>query len=147
MNKDPLLTVLTLAKDAEEQAALQLRAAQGELQKRESQLQALNSYRLEYMQQLKSKAGGQISVTFYQQFHKFIKQIDDAIEQQVQAVAEGREMRSHRQENWLVKQQKRKAVEQLLDKKAKAAELKQNRLEQKQTDEFAMQQFYRRNAR
>ena len=145
MANDPLTTVLSLAKEAEEQAALQLRAARGELQKREAQLQALNSYRLEYMQQLKDKAGQHISVTFYQQFHKFIKQIDEAIGQQVQAVAEGREMQGHRQQNWLQKKQKRQAVEQLLEKKAKATELRQLRLEQKQTDEFAMQQFYRRN--
>ncbi len=147
MAKDPLFTVLSLAKEAEDQAALQLRAARGELQKRQAQLQALNSYRLEYMQQLKDKAGGHISVTFYQQFHKFIKQIDDAIEQQVNSVAEGQEMQQHRQQNWLQKQQKRKAVEQLLEKKAKAAEQRMVRLEQKQTDEFAMQQFHRRHLR
>ncbi|MGI2259485.1 flagellar export protein FliJ [Shewanella sp. GXUN23E] len=147
MSKDPLLTVLSLAQESEEQAGLQLRAAQSELQKREAQLQALNQYRLDYMQQLKDKSGGRISVTFYQQFHKFIKQIDDAIGQQIKAVSQSREMRAHRQQHWLEQQRKRKAVEQLLDKKARAAELKQARIEQKLTDEFAMQQCYRRQAR
>ena len=42
---DPLHTVLKLAVEAEEQAALQLKAAQMECQRRKSQLQALQEYR------------------------------------------------------------------------------------------------------
>ena len=38
---DPLFTVLKLTQEAEEQASLQLRAAQLELQRRQSQLKAL----------------------------------------------------------------------------------------------------------
>ncbi|MCF1426706.1 MAG: flagellar export protein FliJ [Shewanella sp.] len=147
MTKDPLLTVFSLAQESEEQAGLQLRAAQSELQKQESQLQALNQYRLDYMQQLKDKSNGQVSITFYQQFHKFIKQIDDAISQQIRAVSQAEEVWAHRQQHWLEQQRKRKSVEQLLEKKARTAEMKQTRLEQKLSDEFTMQQCNRRQAR
>jgi flagellar FliJ protein len=44
---DPLLTVLKLATAAEDQAALQLKSAQFEKQKRQGQLDALNNYRLD----------------------------------------------------------------------------------------------------
>lgn len=54
---DPLHTVLKLAVEAEEQAALQLKAAQMECQRRKSQLQALQEYRLDYMKQLDAQQG------------------------------------------------------------------------------------------
>ena len=147
MANDPLLTVLSLAKEAEETAALELREAHSKVQQCEAQLQALNRYRLEYMQQLKDKASTQVSIVFFQQFHKFIKQIDDAIEQQLHAKAQVKDIHARKQSQWMQQQQKRKAVEQLLDKTAKAVELKAVRQEQKLNDEFAMQQFYRRQAK
>ncbi|QSX32720.1 flagellar export protein FliJ [Shewanella avicenniae] len=142
MAKDPLLTVLKLAQEAEEQAALKLKAAQLEHQRRNAQLQALNGYRLDYMKQLSDKQGQQIRAEAYQQFHRFIQQIDSAIKQQNAVVHDAEQQKLHRQKYWLEKQQKRKAVELLLAKKAAAAEAKQLKQEQKMTDEFASQQFY-----
>ncbi|KFZ36897.1 flagellar export protein FliJ [Shewanella mangrovi] len=144
MAKDPLLTVLKLAQEAEEQAALKLKAAQLECQKRNAQLQALHSYRLDYMKQLTGKQGQQIRAEAYQQFHRFIQQVDTAIKQQNAVVQEAEQQKLHRQRYWMEKQQKRKAVELLLEKKAAAAEAKQLKQEQKMTDEFAAQQFFRR---
>jgi flagellar protein FliJ len=144
---DPLLTVLKLAVDAEEQAALQLRSAQLDYQKRQGQLDALNNYRLDYMKQMGAHLGQNISASHYHQFHRFIRQIDEAIGKQIRSVKEAETQRGYRQQHWQEKQQKRKAVELLLANKAgKALELEQWR-EQKQTDEFASQQFYRRKAR
>ncbi|QSX28949.1 flagellar export protein FliJ [Shewanella cyperi] len=142
--RDPLLTVLKLASEAEEQAALQLKAAQLEAQKRKQQLDALNQYRLDYMQQLTGQQGKQISANYYQQFHKFIQQIDQAISQQLRTVASANTQVQHRQQHWLEKQQKRKAVELLLEHKAQKRERAEAKREQKLADEFAIQQFIRR---
>ncbi|ABS09066.1 MULTISPECIES: flagellar export protein FliJ [Shewanella] len=146
-NADPLLLVLKLANDAEEQAALLLKSAQLECQKRLNQLSALNNYRLEYMKQMQSQQGQAISASHYHQFHRFIRQIDDAITQQNRVVADGEKQKEYRQQHWLEKQKKRKAVELLLASKEKKRQVVEQKREQKMTDEFASQQFYRRHQR
>ncbi|MBM7072224.1 flagellar export protein FliJ [Shewanella sp. 202IG2-18] len=141
--KDPLFTVLKLATEAEEQASLQFRSATMDVQKAQSQLDALNQYRLDYMTQMKAKVGTNLTSSQYQQFHKFIAQIDQAVSQQVLAVKETEKIKEHRQKNWLEKQQKRKAVESLLDKKALKRQQAEAKSEQKLFDEFAVQQYFR----
>ena len=130
---DPLLTVLKLATAAEDQAALQLKSAQFEKQKRQGQLDALNNYRLDYMKQMEGHTGTTLRANQYHQFHQFIRQVDSAITQQVAAVKDAE------------KQQKRKAVEMLLSQKATKAMVIEAKREQKMSDEFAMQQYFRRN--
>ncbi|RLV61634.1 flagellar export protein FliJ [Parashewanella curva] len=144
MAKDPLNTVLKLAKDAEEQASLQYRSAKLDEQKARGQLEALNQYRLDYMRQMGDKVGSNLSSSQYQQFHKFICQIDQAIKQQVEAIRQTEEQLKHRHQHWLEKQQKRQAVEMLLEKKEQKRQAAQAKSEQKMIDEFAIQQFYRR---
>lgn len=143
MASDPLITVLKLATEAESQAAMQLKSAQFEKQKRQGQLDALNNYRLDYMKQMKSQQGQSISANQYHQFHQFIKQVDSAITQQVKAVQDAEYQIGYRQTHWLEKQQKRKAIEMLLANKAEKAQIAETKLEQKMSDEFAMQQYIR----
>ena len=143
MASDPLITVLKLATEAESQAAMQLKSAQFVKQKRQGQLDALNNYRLDYMKQMKSRQGQSISANQYHQFHQFIKQVDSAITQQVTAVQDAEYQIGYRQTHWLEKQQKRKAIEMLLANKAEKAQIAETKLEQKMSDEFAMQQYIR----
>lgn len=147
MAQDPLLLVLKLALEAEEQAALLLKSAQLECQKRQGQLTALNNYRLDYMKQMQSQQGQAISASHYHQFHQFIRQIDSAIAQQTQVVNDGEKQKHYRQQHWLEKQKKRKAVDLLLANKAQKRQVLEQKREQKMTDEFASQQFFRRHQR
>lgn len=144
---DPLDTVLKLALDAEEQASLQLRSAQMVLQKCQQQLSALQQYRLDYMKQMEQQQGQVISASNYHQFHQFIRQIDEAITKQHFAVNESDKQRQIGQQVWQVKQQKRKAVELLLERKAHKRQLAELKQEQKMIDEFASQQFFRKPQR
>lgn len=144
MKADPLEKVLVLAYEAEEQASLQLKTAQSEWQKQQAQLEALQQYRLDYMKQMESQQGKTISASGYHQFHQFVKQIDEAIASQLDAVNDTQSMKQQRQSHWLACQQKHQAVKILLTNKAQKAQHKAMRLEQKLTDEFAMQQFYRK---
>ncbi|GIU25682.1 flagellar export protein FliJ [Shewanella colwelliana] len=144
---DPLDTVLKLALEAEEKAALQLKSVQITLKKCLDQQQALQNYRLDYMKQMEQQQGSVISASNYHQFHQFIRQIDDAISQQVIAVSQAEVQKSHSQQNWQAKQQKRKAVELLLEHKADQRALLARKQEQKMTDEFASQQFFRQSRR
>ena len=145
--RDPLHTVLKLTSEAEEQAALQLQSAQLALQKCQSQLEALQNYRLDYMKQMESHHGKNISASYYHQFHQFVRQVDEAITKQLISVAEADTQRSYRQQHWQEKQQKRRAVELLLEHKAQKARTAEMRLEQKMVDEFASQMFYRKKVR
>lgn len=145
--KDPLHTVLKLATEAEEQAALQLKSAEFECQKRDNQLTALQNYRLDYMKQMESQAGQNISASYYHQFHRFVRQVDEAIEQQLTACEEANTQRDYRRQHWMEKQQKRKAVELLLENKANKRAQLELKKEQKLIDEFASQQFFRRKDR
>ncbi|GGP38559.1 MULTISPECIES: flagellar export protein FliJ [Shewanella] len=140
---DPLVTVLKLAVEAEEKAALQLKAAQFERQKRQGQLDALNNYRLDYMKQMEGHTGTTLRANQYHQFHQFIRQVDSAINQQVAVVQDGEKQVGYRQQHWQETQQKRKAVEMLLAKKATKAQIAESKREQKMSDEFAMQQYFR----
>ncbi|MDD8058606.1 MULTISPECIES: flagellar export protein FliJ [Shewanella] len=140
---DPLVTVLKLAVEAEEKAALQLKAAQFERQKRQGQLDALNNYRLDYMKQMEGHTGTTLRANQYHQFHQFIRQVDSAINQQVAVVQDGEKQVGYRQQHWQETQQKRKAVEMLLAKKATKEQLAESKREQKMSDEFAMQQYFR----
>ncbi|MCG9697148.1 flagellar export protein FliJ [Shewanella sp. Isolate11] len=142
---DPLDTVLKLALEAEEQASLQLRSAQLTYQKCQDQLSALQQYRLDYMKQMEQQQGQVISASNYHQFHQFIRQIDDAIEKQLYAVSESDKQRQIGQTHWQAKQQKRRAVELLLEKKAHKRQLIALKQEQKMIDEFASQQFFRKS--
>ncbi|MBW8185165.1 flagellar export protein FliJ [Shewanella nanhaiensis] len=144
---DPLDTVLKLAKEAEEQAGLQLKSAQLMLQKCQSQLEALRNYRLDYMKQMESHHGKNISASYYHQFHQFVRQVDEAITKQITSIQEADSQREHRQKYWQEMQQKRKAVELLLSHKADKAQQAELRREQKMTDEFASQLFYRQRTR
>jgi flagellar FliJ protein len=144
---DPLDTVLKLAKDAEEQAGLQLKSAQLMLQKCQSQLEALRNYRLDYMKQMEDHHGKSISASYYHQFHQFVRQIDEAITKQIVSIQDADNQRLHRQNRWQEMQQKRKAVELLLARKADKAAQEELRREQKMIDEFASQQFYRKRVR
>lgn len=144
---DPLHTVLKLASEAEEQAALQLKSARLDLQKSQAQLSALQNYRLDYMKQMEGQQGQQISASYYHQFHQFVRQIDDAITKQHLGVAEANKQVTYRQDHWQEKQQKRKAVELLLEKKAMQAATKAHKAEQKMFDEFASQQYFRQSRR
>ena len=144
---DPLLTVLKLATSAEEQAALQLKSAQFEKQKRQGQLDALNNYRLDYMKQMGEHQGATLRANQYHQFHQFIRQVDSAISQQVVAVKDAETQVDYRQSYWQEKQQKRKAVEMLLAHKADKAMIAETKREQKMSDEFAMQQYLRQKLR
>ncbi|MBB1268078.1 flagellar export protein FliJ [Shewanella sp. SR44-3] len=147
MEKDPLFTVLKLACDAEEKAALQLKSIQSDKQKYQGQLEVLNNYRLDYMKQMGQQQGKTLSANHYSQFHQFIKQVDNAISQQVNVLKDAETQVIYRQNNWQEKQQKRKAVEMLLDQKAQKRVHAENLREQKMSDEFAMQQFIRKKPR
>lgn len=140
----PLQRVFTLAREAEDKAAMVVKTVSLSCEQSKQQLQVLQNYRLDYLQQVADQQGQVVSANHFQQFHRFIAQLDDAIARQLQARQHLENNKLRAQQSWNEKHQKTRAIELLLEQKAQQQQKKVLRAEQKLSDEFTQQQFYRR---
>lgn len=129
--------------EAEQQAALALAKAQQDLKLFMDQQNALNQYRQIYHQQWTDRGLQGITPQQNSQYHAFINKLENAATQQYQGVLQVREALAQCRIQWLEAQQRRKAVELLLEKKADKVRLKAQRQEQKMLDDYAIQRRYR----
>lgn len=129
--------------EAEEQAAMALAKAQQDLKLFMDQQEALNQYRQIYHQQWTDRGLQGISPQQNSQYHAFINKLENAATQQYEGVLQVREALAQCRIQWLEAQQRRKAVELLLEKKADKVRLKAQRQEQKMLDDYAIQRRYR----
>ncbi|MEB6606404.1 flagellar export protein FliJ [Aeromonas sanarellii] len=128
--------------EAENQAAMALAKAQQDLKLFMDQQEALNQYRQIYHQQWTDRGLQGISPQQNSQYHAFINKLENAATQQYQGVLQVREALAQCRTQWLEAQQRRKAVELLLEKKADKVRQKAQRQEQKMLDEYAIQRRY-----
>ena len=144
MNKDTLQLVLELEKRKEDQAAVTLQQArhQHDLQRR--RLQGLEQYRLEYLNSALARGKDGLQSMRFGHYHAFVGKLDVGIGQQREKLQRLEQVVTQRQQLWQEKQQRRKAIEHLMEKQRKALELKRQRLEQKTADDYATQGFMRR---
>ena len=124
--------------EAEQQAALALAKAQQDLKIFLEQQDALNQYRQIYHQQWTDRGLQGIGAQQNSQYHAFINKLEQAATQQYEGVLQVRQALEQRREEWLAAQQRRKAVELLLEKQASREQQKAQRQEQKMLDEYAM---------
>lgn len=128
--------------EAEQQAALALAKAQQDLKIFMEQQDALNQYRQIYHQQWTERGLQGISPQQNSQYHAFINKLENAATQQYQGVLQVREALAECRTQWLEAQQRRKAVELLLEKKADKVRQKAQRQEQKMLDDYAILRRY-----
>lgn len=131
-------------KEAEDRAARVLALARQDQLRFEQQLGALNEYRQIYSQQLGDKASQGMARDQLSHYQAFINKLDNAAQQQQQGVRQVRAVAQQRQQEWQQLQQKRKAMETLLERQAAREALRQARQEQKLLDEFATIQHFHR---
>ena len=124
--------------EAEQQAALALAKAQQDLKIFMEQQDALNQYRQIYHQQWTDRGLQGIGAQQNSQYHAFINKLEQAATQQYEGVLQVRQALELRREEWLAAQQRRKAVELLLEKQANREQQKALRQEQKMLDEYAI---------
>ena len=144
MARDQLQVVLTVESEKEQQLAEQFYHAQQSVTAQQKKLAQLQQYRVDYIEQIKRSGSSCVDASKYQQHLSFVGKLDLACEQQTQQLSRATLVADQRRVNWLQQQQRKKAIEKLIDKKAVHAALRQNRLEQADMDEFANQQFLRR---
>ncbi|MNH21594.1 flagellar biosynthesis chaperone [compost metagenome] len=128
--------------EAEQQAAMALAKAQQDLKLFMEQQEALNQYRQIYHQQWTDRGLQGITPQQNSQYHAFISKLENAATQQYEGVLQVREALGLCRTQWLEAQQRRKAVELLLEKQAGRVRQKAQRQEQKMLDDYAIMRRY-----
>ena len=140
-----LLMLAKWEQEKEEKAARDFQLAQQFVSENRLKLQGLENYRLDYFRQIQQKGSTEgLEALSFNQHQGFITKLDKACEQQRQVIHNAVLAAEQRKESWLKQQQKRKAVDMLLDKKRQMALAKEAKLEQSLMDEVALQRFIRK---
>lgn len=127
--------VKTIAQTKDTAAAIKVADS---IQQREAsldQLEKLKGYRDDYVMQFKSKGQDGIAASRLQDYQAFVQKLDRAIDEQIQAV-EGKHTQVEEDQQALQKtNQRKKAVEKLIDKSVKQETVQQQRREQNEVDD------------
>ena len=128
--------------EAEDRAAKMLAQAQMEQAKFQRQLNALNEYRQIYSTQMTDRGVEGLEASQFNHYHSFIGKLDHASVQQQQGFQQAKQQAEQKREEWLALQQRRKAIEMLLERKAEKEALRLLKQEHKLLDEFATFRFF-----
>ena len=137
----PLQTLLDLAQDGCDAAALQLGVVNGHERDMRQRLQVLIDYRGEYSARLARVAQTGMHSVDWRNFREFIDKIDVAIEQQRELVAAARRDVLTGQQHWHMQQRKLKSFDTLSQRHRLAERKVDARQEQKEQDDFALRGF------
>lgn len=131
-------TLIDMAAKQVETAYRQLQQLMSERQDAERQLQALRTYRLDYTLRLQNASEGGLSASNYHNFRRFIATLDDAITQQNRVMTQIETRLRGGREQWHARKQRLNSYETLLERDARAQRYRENRNEQRSSDEIAM---------
>jgi len=125
--------------DSKEQSALQAVAfSQQQLQMQSSRLQKLKEYKNEYAQQHSTDQPVSYSAVQFQEYNRFLTQLDETIKQQTQVVEMAQREVDIKRQKWKLSRSRSDAMHKVVDR-IQASELKQNeKIEQKVMDEIAL---------
>lgn len=135
--------VARVEKDREHKFAMQFQQARQYLLDCQKKLSGLENYRLDYMRNIKQKATQGLGANTINQHHQFVGKLDKACEQQIQIINQAVLVADQRKQQWLAQQKKAQAISILIESKEKEIHQHEIRLEQKLSDEFALQAMYR----
>jgi flagellar FliJ protein len=129
------------------QALQAYQKAQRILFEQRQQIQNLQQYRQQYINQLQQKGAEGVSIAALSKYQQFIVQIDAGMAQHQSGLVKYEyDVQAHKK-MWLESQVKCKAIAILLGKKVKQAQLAEDRKEQKLFDEFSIFQHFQKSAR
>lgn len=142
--KFPLQTLLDLAQDHADAAAKNLQVLKVRWHEAEEKLRQLLAYRESYRERMRDSAGSGTSATALRDFQLFMIKLDTAIRLQQDEVARCQARWNAGQQEWLRQRGKLKAFDTLSARHKRAEEKRDERVEQKELDEFANKQSQRR---
>lgn len=144
MANQQLQLVADWENEKEQRCARDFQIAQQNANLHKQKLSSLEQYRVEYLQQTQTKASSGVKALSFNQYQSFIGKLDKACEQQTQVHSQAVLVADQRMALWLKQQQKRKAIELLIEKKRQQRTYLENKREQQMLDEISLQKFIRK---
>lgn len=139
-----LETLHGLAEKEVENAALRLGEMRKGFQQAEEQLNMLINYQFEYSTNLNNSMSQGIASTRWQNYQQFIQTLEKAIDQHRQQLSTWTNKVDQALNFWQEKQKRLQAWQTLRERKATEMLLAENRLDQKQMDEYAQRATMRK---
>jgi flagellar FliJ protein len=119
----------------EQHAARSLGQSQGNLNQQQQRLQELLRFRQDYQQQFQQSGAQGMDVTTLQTFQGFLVQLDQAIDQQRQAVAAAERDCEHKRDNWQDKHKTTRIYDKTIERFVSQEQRVQTRKEQRENDD------------
>ncbi|TCS39182.1 flagellar FliJ protein [Paucimonas lemoignei] len=136
-NPSALHTLIDLASKDSDEAATRLGEAIRAAEETEKKLNLLVGYRDEYAARFQSNQATGISAVEYRNFQVFIGKLDTAIASQQAVVQNAKNRIENERRKWQECEKKRMSYDTLATRAESARQLKENKREQKQMDEYA----------
>lgn len=125
--------------DKKEQMALQAVAfSQQQLQNQTQRLQQLKDYKQEYASRHTSEPQASYSAVQFQEFNRFLAQLDDTIVQQHHVVEMAEREVEIKRQNWQLTRSRSDAMHKVVDRLQASEQKLEEKTEQKIMDEFAL---------
>ncbi len=106
--------VQSIAAHEEQQECRVMGESQKKLEDELGRLEELNAYRQVYAAKGKLKKG--LRALQWQDYHKFLNRLDQAVAAQEQAVRDGKSQREAHQKRWMAKRQRLESLSRIVDR-------------------------------
>jgi flagellar FliJ protein len=130
-------TLTDLAARECEEVAIRLGQANQAREQARQKLELLEDYRNSYAQQLQDQMSQGLNLSGFSNFQKFLASLDHAIAQQKQLVQNSELVVNRYRGEWQQSERKRLSFKTLTQRAEISRQRKENKYEQKQTDEHA----------
>lgn len=142
MANSALSTLIELAENEVENAAKNLGRMIKARDDANEQLNLLNQYRSDYELRFQSNATQGLNVTQFTNFQAFIVKLDQAVDGQKKLIQDAEYRIEIAKKNWQECEKKRLSYKTLIDRNAASELKKENKRDQKQTDERATRALF-----
>ena len=142
MAKSQLQTLIELAETELEEATKALGRTIKARDDAEAQLSTLIQYRGDYENRLSQNAQQGLNVAQFANFQAFIGKLDEAIEGQRRLITDAEYRVKNATLRWQECEKKRLSYQILENKQQEKAQIRENRAEQKRTDELAARKLF-----
>ena len=143
-NLSPLITLCSLAQKALDQATNHLGQIRQSHTQAEEQLTMLLNYQREYRDKLNNTMTGGIAANTWQNYQQFIGTLEVAIDQHRRQLQQWDQRLNAAVNQWQDKQQRLNAYQTLQTRASEQQRSHENKMDQKQNDEFAQRSAYRK---
>ncbi|WP_028388384.1 flagellar export protein FliJ [Legionella fairfieldensis] len=141
-----LLHLFAIKEQATRRAAEVLAQAREQFITGKARHEQLVGYRNDYMQQLTDIGDAGCTVGHIRNRIDFIAQLDSALTQLNQQLAQFAKIRSRSEASYLRAKSEQDAVKRLIERVEQQEKAKKERAEQKESDEYAQKQWYSKNS-